>query len=133
MHLFQSYKDNAGKELSITKSKFHTSGWTHSRKKVVADTLGFSENSLAFYLGVPIFVDKPPRIHFPGLADRIKENLLAWKGSLLSYTGMISLSSVIDNFLHYFSLLVAQGIEYNHGIQDQKLYVNFAMLTMLSW
>jgi len=103
VHLFQSYKDNAGQEVSIvsiTKSKSCTSGWTHSRKKVVADTLGFSENSLAFsYLGVPIFVGKHPRIHLKGLADKTKEKLHAWKGSLLSYTGRITpVSSVINNF-----------------------------------
>lgn len=101
---FKDYKEVSGQAISLEKSKFYVgSSTTHSRIKSIADMLGFKSGCLPFtYLGVPIFKGKPRKVHLLPIADKIKNKLSSWKGSMLSIMGRVRLvSSIIQSMLLY--------------------------------
>lgn len=59
--------------------------------------------SLPFtYLGVPVFLGKPRKVHLQPIADKIKCKLSSWKGSAWSFMGMVQLvKSIIQGMLVY--------------------------------
>lgn len=102
MALFKEYGDVSGQVLSSSKCRFYAGSTPNSRIATIKDCLGFSAGSPPFtYLGVPLFKHKPKRIHLP-IADRIKNKLASWKGSLLSIKGRVQLvQSIIQGMLIY--------------------------------
>jgi len=69
--------------------------------------IGFNKGSLPVtYLGVPIFKGKPEKSHLQPIADKIKSKLSAWKASLLSIDGRVTLvKSVIQGMMvHLISI-----------------------------
>lgn len=103
MSLFHEYGEASGQHLSLGKCKFFVGSMSPARKVQLRNFLGFSYGSIPFtYLGVPIFHGKPKRIHLQPIADRIKNKLSLWKGSLLTIMGIFQLvRSIIHGMLIY--------------------------------
>lgn len=63
---------------------------------LMSDLIGFNKGSLPFnYLGVLIFKGKQKRSHLQPIVDKIKSKLSAWKASLLSIAGRVTLVKAI--------------------------------------
>ncbi|XP_019447270.1 PREDICTED: uncharacterized protein LOC109350495 [Lupinus angustifolius] len=92
-----------GQCVNAAKSKFYSTNSSQRKIASIAQVLGFSSGSLPLnYLGVPIFLGKPRRIHLQRIADKITNKLATWKGMLLSIMGRIELvRSVIQSMLLY--------------------------------
>lgn len=103
MALFHSYGQASGQLLGLDKCKFYVSHMTPPHIATLSSLLGFSQGHLPFtYLGVPLFVGKPKRIHLAPIVDKIKAKLSSWKGKLLSIMGRVQLvKSVIHGMLVY--------------------------------
>ncbi|XP_019438892.1 PREDICTED: uncharacterized protein LOC109344584 [Lupinus angustifolius] len=92
--LFHDYAQVSGQCMNLNKCKFYTQNASARKINNLKDWLGFTRGSLPVnYLGVPLFIGKPRRIHLQPLADRIINKLAAWKGSLLSIMGRVELPS----------------------------------------
>ncbi|XP_019422999.1 PREDICTED: uncharacterized protein LOC109332473 [Lupinus angustifolius] len=101
--LFCDYAQVSGQCMNLNKCKFYTHNASATKINNLKDWLGFNRGNLPVnYLGVPLFIGKPRRIHLQPLADRIINKLAAWKGSLLSIMGRVELvRSVIQSMLLY--------------------------------
>jgi len=104
MHLFSSYALASGQIINPAKSTVFFGSISNARIDHIAELIGFNKGSLPFtYLGVPIFKGKPKKSHLQPIADRIKSKLSAWKASLLSIAGRVTLvKSVIHGMLVHF-------------------------------
>lgn len=74
---------------------------------IYSNQLGFKIGRLPFsYLGVPIFKGKPKARHLRTLLDNVISKLAKWKGSLLSFVGIIQLvkSYVASMMVHSFAI-----------------------------
>lgn len=92
MVLFKVYGEASGQNISPEKCKFYCGSLSHRRLAEIASVLGFNAGSLPFtYLGVPIFKGKPKTSHLQPIADKIRNKLATWKGSLLSIVGRVEL------------------------------------------
>lgn len=101
MHLFNSYAVASGQVINPSKSTVFYGSISAARINQITDLIGFNKGTLHFnYLGVPIFKGKPKRSHMQPIADKIKSKLSAWKASLLSIAGRVTLvKSVIQGML----------------------------------
>ncbi|XP_019460146.1 PREDICTED: uncharacterized protein LOC109359906 [Lupinus angustifolius] len=101
--LLNNYSNVSGQCVNAAKSKFYSTNSSQRKIASIAQVLGFSSGSLPLnYLGVPIFLGKPRRIHLQRIADKITNKLATWKGMLLSIMGRIELvRSVIQSMLLY--------------------------------
>ena len=101
MQLFTSYALASGQIINPAKSTVFFGSISNARINYITELIGFNKGSLPFtYLGVPIFKGKPKRSHLQPIADRIKSKLSAWKASLLSIAGRVTLvKSVIQSML----------------------------------
>jgi len=92
MQLFTSYALASGQIINPTKSTVFYGSISNDRINYITEWIGFNKSSLTFtYLGVPIFKGKPNRSHLQPIADKIKSKLSAWKASLLSIAGRVTL------------------------------------------
>jgi len=100
-NLFHRYAICSGQIVNARKSYIYTSGVSQSRLNNIVQLLGFNIGSLPFtYLGAPIFKGRPKVAYFQRIADKVRNNLSAWKASLLSMAGRIQLiKSVINSML----------------------------------
>ncbi|XP_019438960.1 PREDICTED: uncharacterized protein LOC109344661 [Lupinus angustifolius] len=101
--LLNNYSEVSGQCVNASKSKFYSTSSSHRKIASTAQVLGFSAGSLPLtYLGGPIFLGKPRRIHLQRIVDKIINKLATWKGVLLSIRGRIELvRSVIQSMLLY--------------------------------
>ncbi|XP_058782945.1 uncharacterized protein LOC131657578 [Vicia villosa] len=91
-HLFHNYSVASGQYVNTAKSFIYCGAMDNNRATHLSSLTGFSKGSLPFrYLGVPIFKGRVKRAHFQDLADSMISKMAAWKGSLLSYAGRITL------------------------------------------
>ncbi|XP_019430034.1 PREDICTED: uncharacterized protein LOC109337509 [Lupinus angustifolius] len=117
--LIQNYSQASGQHINLGKCKFYSSKASPRKLADITSYLGFSAGSLPFnYLGVPLFIGKPRRIHLQPIGDRILNKLSTWKGACLSIMGRVELVKSI----------IQRGL----GIQSVKL-MNRASLTKLAW
>ncbi|KAL6205681.1 hypothetical protein ACLB2K_022935 [Fragaria x ananassa] len=74
-----------------------------ARRSLITRWLDIPVGKLPFtYLGVPIFIGRPKRRYFQGLADRVKSRFSQWRGSSLSMAGRVVLvNSVITSMLSH--------------------------------
>ena len=101
MHLFTSYALASGQVINPSKSTVFYGSISPARIDQITDLIGLNKGSLPFtYLGVPIFKGNPKRTHLQPIADKIRSKLLAWKASLLSIVGRVTLvKSVIQGMI----------------------------------
>lgn len=101
--LFRQYSEASGQFLSPNKCRFYTGIRNSRRTALFTAILGFHSGQLPFfYLGVPIFIGKPKKVHLQPIADKVKLRLALWKGSLLSIMGRTQLvKSIIHGMLVY--------------------------------
>lgn len=84
MQLFQEYAAISGQHINPSKSTVYYGSISVAIIDHISNMIGFNKGSLPFnYLGVPIFKEKPKRIHLQPIADKIKSKLSAWKASPL--------------------------------------------------
>lgn len=103
MKLFHDYGEASGQFLSLNKCKFYSGKISLAKSTRIVNSLGFSAGSFPFnYLGVPLFMGKPKRVHLQPIADRIMLKFASWKGNLLSIMGRVELvKTVIQSMLLY--------------------------------
>ena len=54
------------------------------------------------YLGILIFIGRPKLAYFQAIVDKVKLKFALWKGTMLSFMGMVQLAkSVISSMLFY--------------------------------
>jgi len=101
MQLFSSYALASGQIINPAKATVFFGSISNVRIDHITELIGFNKGSLPFtYLGVPIFKGKQKKSHLQHIADRIKSKLSAWKTSLLSSVGRVTLvKSVIHGML----------------------------------
>jgi hypothetical protein len=76
LDIFTKYGQASGQLINNQKSKFYAGSIPNSRLITISNLLGFNSGALPFtYLGCPIFVGKPKKIHFQPIADKIKTKL----------------------------------------------------------
>ncbi|KAF1892575.1 hypothetical protein Lal_00011042, partial [Lupinus albus] len=81
--LNRDYAKASGQTINPDQCIFYT--WKISS---LASLLSFSVDQLPFtYLGVPLFVGKPKKVHLQPLTDRILNKMTIWMGSILSIMG----------------------------------------------
>lgn len=107
MDLFSSYASASGQVINPAKSTVFYGSISIARINQITDLIGFNKGTLPFtYLGVPIFKGKPKRAHLQPIADKLKSKLSAWKASLLSIPGRVTLvkSAVQGMLVHSISI-----------------------------
>ncbi|KAI5384612.1 hypothetical protein KIW84_071568 [Lathyrus oleraceus] len=125
LELFQNYANISGQKISPSKSLIYVGSISNNRLYVIAHELGFNIGDSTFtYLGVPIFRGKPKSKHLSPIVDSIKNQLSAWKTSLISIAGRVQLvKSVIQSLLLYSILIYSSHI--GHLKQVEKWTRNF--------
>ena len=100
------YSAISGQKVSIEKSKIYLSS---SLQTQIAHRLLQHWNILRgyllfYYLGVPLFKGSLRHCHLQKIADKIKDKLRSWAGSILSKVGrLVLIKSVIESsFVHSF-------------------------------
>ena len=103
MKFMEEYGLNSGQRVNKAKSLVFLGNHAYRHRIVIKRILGVSQGSLPFtYLGVPIFMGRPKKMHFQAIADKIRCKLSTWKGALLSQAGRLQLIlSVIQGILVY--------------------------------
>ena len=103
MKFMEEYGLNSGQRVNKAKSLVFLGNHAYLHCIVIKKILGVSQGSLPFtYLGVPIFMGRPKKMHFQAIADKIRCKLSTWKGALLSQAGRLQLIlSVIQGILVY--------------------------------
>ncbi|KAM5546473.1 hypothetical protein ABKV19_002467, partial [Rosa sericea] len=102
-----SYGAASGQLVNKNKSTFYMGDSYSHRHKHVQRILEFKSGVAPFtYLGVPIFMGKPRRVHLQSIADKAKARLAGWYEKLLSMAGRVQLVHDIFQslFLHSFSV-----------------------------
>lgn len=97
------YSQASSQQINLYKCKFYTAKASPRKNADIASYLGFSPGCLPFnYLGVPLFIGKPRRVHLQPIADTILNKLTTWKGACLSIMGRVELvKSIIQSMLVY--------------------------------
>jgi len=98
---FTRYALCSSQVMNLNKSSIFVGRVSDARLNQMVQLLGFSVGSIPFnYLGAPIFKEKPKKIHFQPIADKVKLKLANWKATLLSMTGRVHLvKSVVQSML----------------------------------
>jgi len=101
MDLFNFYAFASGQFIKPFKSTVFYGSISVARIDHIKNLIGFKKGSLPFiYLGVPIFKGKPKICHLQPIVDKIKSKLSAWKASLLSIAGRVTLvKSIIQGMM----------------------------------
>lgn len=101
--LFYLYGAESGQHLSLEKCRFFAGSMAAARISNLKNFFGFRSGSLLFtYLGVPIFLGKPRKMHLLPIAGKIKSKLSSWKGSTPSFMGRVQLvKSIIQGMMVY--------------------------------
>ena len=101
MQLFNSSALASGQLINPSKSTAFYGSISTTRIDHITELIGLNKGSLPFtYLGVPIFKGKPKKSHLQPIADKIKSKHSAWKASLLSIAGRVTLvKSVIQGMM----------------------------------
>ena len=99
--LFNSYALASCQFINPSKSTVFYGSISNARLEQITNLIGFNKASLPVsYLGLPIFKGKPKKSHLQPIADKIKSMLSAWKASLLSIAGRVTLvKSVIQGMM----------------------------------
>ncbi|XP_057770827.1 uncharacterized protein LOC130990624 [Salvia miltiorrhiza] len=100
--IFQFYGSLSGQICSREKSQLYFGmGVSLSYQRQISRALGFSTGAMPMvYLGVPLFIGKPRRVHLAAIKDRIINKFSRWNGLHLSMAGRICLvKSVIQSSL----------------------------------
>ncbi|KAK9930542.1 hypothetical protein M0R45_027578 [Rubus argutus] len=103
LDFIDEYGFNSGQLVNKTKSQVFLGKFALTRRPLIYKWLGIPIGALPFtYLGVPIFSGRPKRLHFQGLADKVKSRFPQWRGSSLSMAGRVTLvKSVINSMLSH--------------------------------
>ncbi|XP_019420741.1 PREDICTED: uncharacterized protein LOC109330928 [Lupinus angustifolius] len=118
--LTYDYAMASGQHISTNKCKFYSTRASARKLSDLSSWLGFNAGNLHFnYLGVPLFIGKPRRIHLQPIADKIISKLATWKGHSLSVMGRVELVC---------SPLKSGGL----GLRSIKL-INQAAMLKLAW
>ena len=96
--ILSHYEEVSGQGINWNKSSvYFGKGISRSSQHFILNTLAIKEGEMPFYyLGVPLFMGAPRNHYFLGIYEKIKMQLVNWKGKSLSMAGRICLvNSVI--------------------------------------
>ncbi|XP_058776939.1 uncharacterized protein LOC131651284 [Vicia villosa] len=104
---FDEYADVSGQRVNCSKSHIFGGAMKSSRLNILSKISGFKIGAYPFvYLGITIFKGKPKAVYLRPIADRVKNKLASWKGSLLSFAGRVELfkSFIQSMLIHSFAI-----------------------------